>query len=112
MNSVCIAGRLCKDPDYTKAKKGKNPRKSFARFTVAVSRPYKNDDGEYDADFISVKAFGGTADFVNGYFKKGTWIAVQGSINTGSYDNENGETVYTTDVFANNISFVGDKKDA
>lgn len=108
MNNVSIVGRLCKDPDYTKGKRGK---KSFARFTVAVTRNYKNEDGNYDADFIPVKAFGGTADFVEKYFEKGGWISVTGSLVSGSYKNDDNETVYTLDLFADNIGFVGNKSE-
>ena len=77
-----------------------------ARTTIAVQRNFKNKDGGYDADFIPVVAFGTQAKFLNEHFTKGDAIIVSGSIRTGSYTNKDGQKVYTTDVFADQIDFV------
>lgn len=105
MNHVDLVGRLTKDPEVRTGEGGKN----IARFTVAVSREYKNKDGNYDADFISVITFGKTAEFVEKYFSKKSWIGLKGSIRTGKYVNKEGRTIYTTDVVAESVEFVGDK---
>ena len=85
------------------------------RFTVAVNRRYKNEStGEYDADFISCQAWRQTAEFVSKYFSKGKMIALEGSLRTGKYTDKNHSDVthYTTDVFVDNVEFVGGKNDS
>ena len=102
MNSVSLVGRLTRDPDvrYT------GEQLAVARFTVAVERaPSKN--AEKQADFISCVAFGKSAEFVEKYFSKGKPIGIQGRIQTGSYTNKEGQKVYTTDVVAERVEFVG-----
>lgn len=102
MNKVVLTGRLTKDPDvrYT------NGGNSIARFTVAVDRRFKSKDGNGpDADFPSVVAFGKTAEFLEKYFHKGMKINLIGRIQTGSYKKEDGTTVYTTDVVAEEVEF-------
>lgn len=99
MNKVILIGRLARDPEYRviAAKSGDLP---VATYTLAVNRI-----GE-GADFISVKAFGKNADFVQRYLQKGTKIAVVGSIQTGSYTKQDGTKVYTTDVVVERHEFV------
>lgn len=106
MNKVELVGRLTKDPEISYTT-GEN---SIARlrFTVAVNRPFKNKDGNYDADFISCVAFNKTSEFISKYFHKGDLIGIIGNIRTGSYDKD-GQRVYTTDVFVDNVEFVGGK---
>lgn len=108
MNIVALMGRLTADAELRRTPSDK----SVARFTVAVNRQFKNDKGEYDADFISCQAWGNTADFVSRYFHKGDMIALTGSLRTGSYTdrNHNDVTHYTTDVVVNNVEFCGSKK--
>jgi single-strand DNA-binding protein len=77
---------------------------AIARFTLAVDRKYKKD-GEQGADFISCVAFGKRAEFMEKYGKKGTKFNLEGSIQTGSYTNKDGQKIYTTDVIVNNIEF-------
>lgn len=100
MNSVQLTGRLVRDPDvrYT------NGGSSIARFTLAVNRRFKTENGP-DADFIPCVAFGKTAEFIEKYFSKGQKMDMNGRIQTGSYDNQDGQRVYTTDIVVENVEF-------
>lgn len=109
MNNVAIVGRLTRDPEVRYG--GANQDKAVARFTVAADRRYSKE-GEQTADFISCLAFGGTAEFLEKYFKKGMRIGLTGRIQTGSFTNKDGQKVYTTDVVAENVEFVESKKDS
>lgn len=103
MNSVELIGRTTKDPDirYTSS------QMCVASFTLAVDRDGRKDEnGEKQTDFPRVKVFGKQAENVERYVKKGKLIAVQGSIQTGSYQDRNGSTVYTTEVVANRVEFL------
>lgn len=103
MNKVIIVGRLTRDPDirYT-------ANSSMASFSVAVDRRFKQE-GQPDADFPRVIAWGKTAEFIEKYFHKGMKIAIEGRIQTGSYQNQSGQTIYTTDVIAEAVEFVESK---
>lgn len=92
MNKVILIGRLTKDPVVKEFGKGKNANK-VAKYTLAVDRV-----GSDESDFIRCSVFGSGADFAEKYLEKGKKIAVVGSIQSGSYENEDGETVYTMDV--------------
>lgn len=107
MNKVIVIGRLCNDPELRTSQNGT----ASCRFNVAVNRKFKNQNGEYDADFISCVAFRQTAEFVSRYFTKGKMIALEGTLRTGSYQDRNHPDVthYTTDVFVENVEFGGDK---
>lgn len=105
MNKVSIIGRLTKEPEIITTAKT-----TIATFTVAVDRKYKDSDGQRQADFITCKAFGSTAEFIRKYFGKGQKIALSGSIQTGSYKNKDGATVYTTDVIVDEAEFVEPKQ--
>lgn len=106
MNKAIIMGRLTADPELRQTPSGV----SVCRFTVAVSRKVKNQQGNYDADFISCIAWRQTAEFVSRYFGKGKMIAVEGSLRTGSYKDKNHPDVthYTTDLYVENVEFCGD----
>lgn len=80
-----------------------------SRFTLAVDRDYKRD-GEQTADFIRIITFGRTADLVDAYLFKGRQVAVHGRIQTGSYTNKDGQKVYTTDIIADRVQFLGGKQ--
>ena len=108
MNKALLVGRLTKDPEI-KYSTGTNATANL-RFTVAVTRDFKNADGNYESDFINCVAFGKTAEFVSKYFSKGSMIGIDGNIRTGSYVNADGKTIYTTDVNVNKAEFVGSKK--
>ena len=102
MNTVALTGRLTKDPDirYTAGEKST----CVARYSLAVDRTYKKD-GQPTADLINCVAFGKNGEFAEKYLKKGTKIAVTGSIQTGSYTNRDGNKVYTTDVIIDRQEF-------
>lgn len=106
MNKVIITGNLTKDPEKRTTQQGT----SVTSFTVAVQRRFKNQDGNYDADFINCVAWRGTADFVANYFKKGSRIGVVGSIQTRSYEDNSGNKRYVTEVIADEVEFEGGKK--
>jgi len=104
MNSVNLVGRLTRDPEVRYTDGGT----SIARFTTAVDRRFKTQDGQ-TADFINCIAFGKTSDFVEKYFKQGMKIGLVGRIQTGSYTNKDGAKVYTTEVVVENVEFVESK---
>lgn len=106
MNIVALMGRLVRDPDV-RYSQGDKPL-CTARYTLAVDRRVKRDDGQ-TADFISCVAFGKNGEFAEKYFKKGTKIALTGRIQTGSYTNKDGQKVYTTDVVVDTQEFAESK---
>ena len=106
INSVNLTGRLTRDPDVRYTDGGT----SIARFTLAVDRRFKQDGGA-TADFPSCVAFGKTAEFIERYFRQGMKLELTGRIQTGSYTNEDGVKVYTTDVIAEQVGF-GESKSA
>lgn len=109
MNKILLIGRTTKDPDIRYAQ-SEQPM-TIARFNLAVDRRFKKE-GEQSADFISCVAFGKTAEFIEKYVFKGTKIAVEGRIQTGSYTNKDGNKVYTTDVVVEQVEFAGAKTDS
>lgn len=107
LNCAVIMGRLTADPELRQTPNGI----STTRFTVAVDRNYAKQGEERKTDFINVIAWRNTAEFVSRYFQKGSMIAVQGSIQTGSYEKD-GVKRYTVDVVADNVSFCGSKSES
>lgn len=105
MNNVVLIGRLTRDPETRYIPQTET---AVANFTLAVDRPMAK---EKTADFIRIVAFGKTAELVEKYLAKGRLVAVQGRIQTGSYTTKEGETRYTTDVYAERVEFLewGDK---
>jgi single-strand DNA-binding protein len=83
----------------------------IARYTLAVDRRGKKQEGQPTADFISCVAFKSNAEFAEKYLRQGTKIAVEGRIQTGSYKNKDGQTVYTTDVVIDSQEFCEGKKE-
>ena len=106
MNKVILVGRLVKDPDI-RYSQGANTT-CVARYTLAVDRKFKQE-GQPNADFINCIAFGKLGEFAEKYLHKGTKIAVVGRIQTGSYKNKDGNTVYTTDVVVEEQEFCESK---
>lgn len=104
MNKVILIGRFVRDPEirYTT-----NDR-CCANFSIAVDRKYKQE-GQQDADFPRVIAWGKTAEFIEKYFRQGMKIVIEGRIQTGKYTNKEGQTVYTTDVVAESVEFAESK---
>lgn len=102
MNNVVLIGRLTKDPQirYTS---GSNT--AVASFTIAIDRPAKQGE-QKQADFPRIIVFGRQAESCEKYLEKGLRVGISGRIQTGSYQNRNGDTVYTTDVVANRVEFL------
>lgn len=103
MNGVVLIGRTTKDIELRYSQNG---NMAIARFTLAVDRASK----EKGTDFISCIAFGKTAELLEKYVPKGRKIAVQGHIQTGSYDAKDGHKVYTTDVIVDRMEFCESKQ--
>ena len=103
MNNVVLIGRLTKDPEMSYTQTNQTARTTF---TMAVDRPKRNGEDQ-GADFIRVVVWGRQAETCDRYLSKGRMVAVRGSIRTGSYENKIGNKVYTTDVFADNVQFLG-----
>ena len=106
MNKVILMGRLTRDPEV-RYSAGENAL-AIARYTLAVDRRFRRD-GEATADFISCVSFGRTAEFAEKYFRQGLKIIVSGRIQTGSYTNNSGQKVYTTDVVVEEQEFAEGK---
>lgn len=110
MNKVILMGRLTRDPEV-RYSQGESPL-AIARYTLAVDRRFSRSNGGDNgqtADFISCVAFGRSGEFAEKYLRKGTKIAVTGRIQTGSYTNKDGQTVYTTEVVVEDQEFAESK---
>lgn len=107
INRAVLVGRITKDPELKMTKSGI----AHVRFSLAVNRKYKNQSGEREADFISCIAWRHSATFLDDYVKKGMLLAVDGSIQTGSYFKDDGTKVYTTDIIAESVQLLEKKKD-
>ena len=107
MNKVILMGRLTRDPDI-RYSQGENAQ-AVARYTLAVDRRFRRQDGDQQADFISCVAFGRSADFAEKYLHQGTKVVVTGRIQTGSYTRNDGTRVYTTDVIVEDQEFAESK---
>lgn len=105
MNKVFINGRVSKTPETRVTTTGK----SVTSFSLAVTRKFKNANGDYEADFISCKAFGKTGEIISQYCGQGDLIGIDGSIRTGSYTDKNGNKRYTTDVVVESVEFLKKK---
>lgn len=108
INSVVIMGRLTFDPELRTTPTGV----SVVHFQVACDRNYQRAGEERKADFIDVTAWRQTAEFVSRYFRKGSMIAVEGSIQTDSYTDRDGNKRKSFQVVANNVSFCGSKNES
>lgn len=103
MNKAVLLGRLTRDPELKSTGNGI----SYASFTIAVDRRFKGKDGERQADFINCVAWRQTADFIAKYFPKGRLIAVCGSIQTRTWDDQEGKKHYITEVVVDEANFAG-----
>ena len=99
MNKVILVGNMVADPEYQTTASGI----SLCRFRIAVQRKYKNEAGEYESDFISVVAWRSSADFVSKYLHKGNKVGVTGSLQTRTYDAQDGTKKYVTEVVADEV---------
>ena len=107
MNKVTLMGRLTTDPEvrYTQ----EDQPMCIASYRLAVERRGKKVEGQQNADFISINAFGKGGEFAEKYLHKGMKVAVSGHIQTGSYTRQDGQKVYTTDVIADEQEFCESK---
>ena len=101
-----LVGRLTKDVELKYTQNGK----AVANFTIAVNRPFKNAQGETDADFIMCQSWGKQAENLANYMGKGSQIGVDGRIQTRNYEGQDGKRVYVTEVVADNIQFLESRK--
>ncbi|MEE1195350.1 MAG: single-stranded DNA-binding protein [Lachnospiraceae bacterium] len=106
MNKVILMGRLTRDPEV-RYSAGENAL-AIARYTLAVDRRFKRD-GEASADFIPCVVFGKSAEFAEKYFRQGMRVTISGRIQTGSYTNNEGNRVYTTEVVVEEQEFAESK---
>ncbi len=105
MNKVFLIGRLTRDPElrYT----GSNT--AVASFSLAVNRNFTNQAGEREADFINIVVWRKQAENVKNYLTQGSQVAIDGRIQTRSYDDKEGQKRYVTEVVADNVEFLGTK---
>lgn len=108
LNSVTLLGRICNEIELRTTTSGK----SVATFRIAVDRPYTKQGEEKKADFITIVAWGNTADFVAKYFSKGSMIALRGEIQTRNFEDKNGNKRTATEVVAREVSFCGGKNES
>ena len=99
MNKAFLIGRLTKEPEAYTTQGGV----SRSNFTLAVQRDHRNANGTYDADFLNVVAWRQTADYINRYMHKGSMVAVEGSIQTRSYDAQDGSKRHVTEIIADHV---------
>src|SRR5690606_36536149 len=102
MNVFNGIGRLTEDVDLRYSKSGT----AVAKFSIAINRQFKNQNGEQEVDFINCVAFGKRAETIGQYVKKGHRSGITGSIMTGSYENNQGKKVYTTDINVTGFTFL------
>lgn len=107
INVVCLMGRICADLEL----KHTSNDVSVTSFTLAVDRTYIKSGAERQTDFINIVAWKNTAEFICKYFRKGQLIALQGSIQTRSYTDKNGNKRTAFEVIADNVHFAEPKKD-
>lgn len=108
MNNVSLVGRLVRDPEV---RYGQNESVSVAKFSLAVERRFKRD-GEPTVDFINCTVFGKSAEFTEKYFRKGMRVAITGRIQTGSYKNKDGQTVFTTEIIVESQEIAQSKSES
>lgn len=101
MNSITLIGRFTRDPELKYGQSGK----AYARFSIAVNRPFTRDE----ADFINCVAFGKTAETIGEYFRKGSQIGLTGRLQMNRYETQNGEKRTSYDVVVDNFDFLGSR---
>ena len=105
LNQTVLVGRLVSNPELKESENGGN----YSNITLAIPRAYKNENGEYDTDFVNCRLFNGIAQNTAEYCKKGDLIGVKGRIQTDSYE-QDGETKYSTSIIAEKITFLSSSK--
>lgn len=107
INRIVLVGRITKNPEL----KSTQSNISFMNFTLAVNRQFKNADGETEADFISCVAWRKTAELISQYVRKGNLLAIDGKLQTRSYQADDGTMRYVTEVVADSVVFLEPKKE-
>ena len=107
LNKTILGGRLTADPELKQTPSGV----TVCSFTLAVNRKFSKD-GQQEADFINCQAWRQTAEFINRYFRKGSSLCISGSIQTRSWQDQNGQKRFATDVVVDEAMFVDGKNDA
>ena len=105
LNRVVLIGRLTKDPELRYTPNGR----AVAGFTLAVDRPFKNQQGEREADFISIVVWGPQAESCANYLSKGKLAAVDGRLQIRTFDGQDGQRRWVTEVVAENVRFLSPK---
>lgn len=106
LNIAAIVGRLGKDPELKTTQSGK----SVTSFSLAVQRGKKNQNGEYESDWIDVQAWGNTAEFICKYFQQGQLMAVSGRIQARTYKDRDGNNRKAVEIVAQDVSFCESRK--
>ena len=107
MNKVILMGRLTKNPELRQFESGA----SSARFSIAVSRRFKNASGTYDADFFNCTAWRKTGEFISQYFHKGDMISIVGTLQNDKWTDEDGRDHISTQIIVDEAYFTGNKND-
>ena len=107
MNKIILTGRLTRDPELRKTTSGV----AVTQFSLAVTRDFKNQEGEYEADFINCVAYRKLAETITTYTQKGDKLGVDGRLQIRNYDNSEGNKVYVSEVIVNGIEFLEAKKE-
>ncbi|QKY70820.1 single-stranded DNA-binding protein [Lentibacillus sp. CBA3610] len=105
LNRVVLVGRLTKDPDLRYTPNGV----AVANFTIAVNRPFSNQQGNRDADFINCVVWRRAAENLATYMKKGSMIGVDGRLQSRTFEGRDGNTVFVTEVVADSVQFLESK---
>ena len=106
INQVTLVGRLTKDPELRYTADGK----AVSNVIIAVNRPFRNKEGDYEADFVHCTLWKKTAENTAQYCRRGTVIGITGRIQTRHYENQEGKKVFVTEVVAEMVQFVSPKK--
>jgi single-strand DNA-binding protein len=107
MNKLLLVGRLTKETELKVT-----PNGAFATSnTIAVNRNFKNNNGEYEADFINIVAWRNTAEFLCKYANKGSLVGLEGRLQTRNYQNNEGQKVYVTEMLVEQVELLGAKKE-
>lgn len=105
MNNTQLIGRLTKDVDLKYTPNGV----AVANFTLAINRPFKNQNGENEADFINIVVWKKAAENVAQYMRKGSKVAVSGRLQSRTYEDKDGKTIFVTEVVSNGVEFLDTK---
>ena len=108
LNRIVLIGRLTKDPELRYTPNGK----AVASFTLAVDRPFRNQQGEREADFINIVVWGAQAENCANYLSKGKLAAVDGRLQIRSFDGQDGQKRWITEAVADNVRFLSPKDNA